>query len=659
MSPFDTMPQSSPSPFAMGQPGGGWASAPPLGPSPFETSRGPPSASSLPPGALGSVGSVGALAPPSGQQLGQNLTIVVTRLLDMPIEATVVGGTKSYRIVVYDDNDQEIGRSPLIESSHAAGADMETLSIHHNQGTMHIRATTQLIFVEVEHVGGFLGHGLIGRCQIHRQDPRSSQVWPYALSDKDGNPANCGVELKVAEEGGAPLPDSLSPMGSGARLSHGPPRSSSRQGGKKKRSKSPATVGSDISHGVSALIELDKVTDMPYPRNERLREVFIAVCASEQDRELRRVGPFPAVDQGTSRKLGRLARADCASAPVVVNAPLHFGGDAEGGAMYIRISVNYGDPMPGSTEHEFVGITEAIKVSWVPSSMQYCLLKGFDGSTLGGVYLRCRLLTEAEATAHAQGAPMGAAAGPGRRVPQIGAPVEPLHRVSGRTGNFPAGSPEEAYEQAAINAEAQNRALLQRCKIADPSHQDKNPHVKLLHGYREWDSLDCVFLTMGPNPLAMSEDIGPSVCRSYQDNHTLLKELRGNLPEPKSQADAELNLRMLRMMHHDDPHRVTTALRPVICKDPDEIAASKDMSWCPDPPIYAPMRNMHDEDRETLRLACYAPEQDAKLCFMDANPNYRISEDVWGVMDHYKAARSRMVPKPVRPRRVKDECIMA
>jgi len=231
--------------------------------------------------------------------------------------------------------------------------------------------------------------------------------------------------------------------------------------------------------------------------------------------------------------------------------------------------------------------------------------------------------------------------------------------VSGRTGNFPAGSPEEAFEQATINAEAQNRALLQRCKMADAEYHRTNPHVKLVHGYREWESLDSLFLTMGPNPLAMSEEVGPSVCRSYQEHQTLLKELSKKLPNPKSPADAQLNLELIKMMSHEDPSHVSAALRPVICKDPEEIAESQSMAWCPDPPIYAPIRNMHAEDKETMRLACYAPEQDAMLGFMDANPNYKISEDIWGAMDHYKSQRSMMVPKPVRSKRVKDDCIMA
>lgn len=247
-----------------------------------------------------------------------------------------------------------------------------------------------------------------------------------------------------------------------------------------------------------------------------------------------------------------------------------------------------------------------------------------------------------------------------RQQPRIGGPAEADMRVSGRTKNFPAGSPEEAFEQAAINCEAQNRALLQQCKIADVASGQDEAHVRTVNGYRQWDSLDSLFSSMGPNPLACSEELGPSVARSYQETTNLLKELVPKLGPTASVADEQLNLRLINMMTAEDPWAVTKTLRPVVCKDPQEIAATRDMKWCPDPPIYAPMRNMSDQDKETMRLACFDPRQNAKLMFADANPNYRVDEDVWGVLADYKTARSLVVPKPESAnRRVKDDCLMA
>mmetsp|Transcript_25972 Transcript_25972/g.61291 ORF Transcript_25972/g.61291 Transcript_25972/m.61291 type:complete len:270 (+) Transcript_25972:102-911(+) len=247
-----------------------------------------------------------------------------------------------------------------------------------------------------------------------------------------------------------------------------------------------------------------------------------------------------------------------------------------------------------------------------------------------------------------------------RQQPKIGAPAEGHLRVSGRTNNFPAGSPEEAFEQAAINCEAQNRALLQRCKMTDTNSGEDELHVRTVNGYREWDNLDSLFSSMGPNPLAHSEDLGPSVARSYCETTNMLKELVPKFGPTGSVADEQLNLRLVHMMYGEDPWKVTQTLRPVMCKDPKEIAATRDMQWCPDPPVYAPLRNMSEQDKETMRLACFDPRQNAKLMFVDANPNYRVDEDVWGVLSDYKSARSLIVPKPeTAHRRVKDDCIMS
>lgn len=143
-------------------------------------------------------------------------------------------------------------------------------------------------------------------------------------------------------------------------------------------------------------------------------------------------------------------------------------------------------------------------------------------------------------------------------LPKLNHPLELDRRVSGRTGNFPHGSPEEAIEQAVINAEAQrlcrrlfeglrrlklkrstcetlknrlerrlkgflkgsfsprNRALLQRCKKEDSNSPHDFPGMRMVNGWREWENMDAIFESMGPNPLVMSEDLGPQVSRGYQ-----------------------------------------------------------------------------------------------------------------------------------------------
>merc|ERR1719329_1232485 len=96
--------------------------------------------------------------------------------------------------------------------------------------------------------------------------------------------------------------------------------------------------------------------------------------------------------------------------------------------------------------------------------------------------------------------------------------------------------------------------------------------------------------------------------------------------------------------------KVETVLRPVMCKDPDYIRQTGDMRWCPDPPIYAPLRSLTEADRETLRLSVYQPDQCAQMLFADVNPNYNVGEDIWGHAAEAAAAPSQMV-RPLKSQR--------
>lgn len=407
----------------------------------------------------------------------------------------------------------------------------------------------------------------------------------------------------------------------------------------------------DMNHGVSAMFEFDRATDLPLPTDESAKELVITLMDDEHERELQRVGPFTAREQKGGRQL---VMAECVGARVFAHAPLQFGGDAKEGAMFVRVAISY---MRASGVLDQIGVTEPIKVTWRTAAKKYYEIRPRGRhQVLGGVYLTHRLITEAEMSV---GGAAGMPAASGSRQQNM-APREVHQQISGRTGNFPAGSPEEAFEQAAINAEAQNRALLQHCKMGDPHSHENAAHVHVVNGYREWDSLDSVFRTMGPNPLAQSEELGATVTRAYSEKTSVLRELIPKLRPAMSPTDEQLNLKLIEMMYGQDPKRVEQALRPLVCKDPEEIAATKDMRWCPDPPIYAPLRAMDPQDKQLLRLACFDPTQNAKLMFADVNPNYRMNEDIWGVLADYKAARSLVVQKPdAAHRRVKDECIMA
>lgn len=657
MGPMEWM---APGPGPMG-PSMGQGFMPSMGPmGPMGPSMGPPgSMGPMPPASGPGVGpSFRTMAPvhevPPGPPqtspgaVGRDLTVHVLRLLDMPIEASLFGGMLKYRVKVFDGEQNELDRTPDFEGLPAEQAkqrQVQTIDVRPEDGAIRLRTSSLLLFLQVEHVGAVLAlPRVIGRCQIHRLDPRSNEVWPYQLNDSGGEPVECGVELRITE-GRPPLVPGTAPNWSQQSERIGPP------------SEAPQMQGAmqDMNHGVSAFLELQRVSDLPYPRNDRMDAVMLTVLAEDGQKEFRRVGPFEAEFPGGLQ----LVAADCLESPVYIQAPLHFGGDADEGAMYVRISVAYTKLQQRTQAAEQVGVTDPIKVSWRPIKRQYYEIKHKgSGKVLGGIYLSHRLMTETEAKAQGPGA--GVEVPPQRQRPHIGAPVEPLQRVSGRTGNFPPGSAEEAFEQATLNTEAQNRALLQHCKMADPDSHRNDLHIKWVNGYREWDSLDSLFKTMGPNPLAMSEEISPSVTRGFADTTSILAELAPRLQVPMSPAEEQLNLNLIGMLHRGDPLKVTSAVRPVVCKDPDQIAKNRDMTWCPDPPVYMPIRNMTEEDKQTMRLACYAPEQNAKLLFADANPNYQIKEDIWGVLADSKASRSLVVRKPEHmQRRVKDDCIMA
>lgn len=109
----------------------------------------------------------------------------------------------------------------------------------------------------------------------------------------------------------------------------------------------------------------------------------------------------------------------------------------------------------------------------------------------------------------------------------------------------------------------------------------------------------------------------------------------------------------------DDVAKGQSMIRPVVCKDATEIAAPQDMTWCPDPPVYVPMSNLTEKDKETVRLACYKPEQNASLLFTDANPNYNIREDIWGALHPQKSTYKHLHRLPPAHARVKDDCMMS
>lgn len=620
------------------------SSAGPAGPAgPMSSSAGCPAAFRSSGMSSGFAPPVDTLAPMASQrsagenELGVYCTVVVSKLLDVPVENSMFGKeAKTYQLRVLDHKRKELARSEEIqglEDHQLKGLTAQTFAIPDDLGTLHAKTLSKTIQVQVEFTG-MMGN-TIGTCQINRLDLRSNKPWPYEVTYD--NQVICGIELCVVEDEPAETAAPLYTSGMGMM--------------QLQKFTASNVDAEDVQHAVSCMLELHAAKDLPAPRTPDMKDVVVTVL-TDGGKELRKIGLF----QSEMLTGNQLASVDFRETRTFVQAPLHFGGDAQEGSQYIKIAVSYGKRSGSTTSTEIIGVTDPVKVSWKPMVKDYLALRNPDSRRLlGGIYVSHRLVTEAES------ASVGDDTMKSGRValPKLTAPLELEHRVSGRTGNFPHGSPEEAIEQAVINAEVQNRALLQRCKKEDQQSPHDFPGMRLNNGWREWDNLDALFESMGPNPLVMSEDLGPQVSRGYQHSSNLARDVAKHLPAARSQADQMLNLEMLRMYVKDDISKGESMIRPVVCKDANEIAGPHDMTWCPDPPVYVPMSNLTEKDKETVRLACYKPEQNASLLFVDANPNYNIRDDLWGALHPQKTKYKHLQNLNPPHGRVKDDCIMA
>jgi len=88
--------------------------------------------------------------------------------------------------------------------------------------------------------------------------------------------------------------------------------------------------------------------------------------------------------------------------------------------------------------------------------------------------------------------------------------------------------------------------------------------------------LDSVFITLGPNYVAQSNEVGPNVCRVYEENTSVLKELVGKEPpeglgRPVDREDEAKMTHMINKMIKENPLEPLVTLRPLICKDVHQI----------------------------------------------------------------------------------------
>lgn len=593
------------------------------------------------------------------------MTIHVTRLLDMPVDETLLGSAKQYRIRVLDLDERDLHKTGPIDGMPGdISRDLvtETVMLDPREGIFFLHTDCPVVFLEVRYTGGFFGNRVIGRCKIHRHDPRSSQVWPYALTAKDGEPAGCGIELCTQEGGAAAMPPPqtmappLSPRMSMATVpSQGP---SSPRG----------AIGMPLgTQGLASPTEslftamrVEKVEDLPAHAagGAEVREQVVVTLqdAGNAGMDLGQAGPFNTTKQGGSP----LREAVCIGpqAQTMIKARYLVGGEAGDGAMFVTAKVWY---LTAGGRRDLVGQTEPIPVTWQPRKSVYHELRPKPNSPpIGGVILSYRLAEEGQAMMEGMRPSIPPNSAP--RLPQS------VPTVPRRSTNFPPGSPEEAQERALLNFQAQNRANIQRIKACTEmplQHGQEDAHFRMNNRYREFRNLDSLFRSLGPTPVLEDPRIGTDITRGYTQQSTIMAEVDPRMhPErrgPPNPADGAADRRLVAQLYNGNPDRVETLLRPEICKDPVEVAETGDMRWAPNPPMYTPMRNMTEDDQETLHLSRYTPDQSAKLWFCDASPNYNIKQDVWGVLRDVGAGRSNLVmPNHVKhEKRVKDDCIMA
>jgi len=589
---------------------------------------------------------------PHDVKLAPQFTVQVTKLLDIPVPPAHAFSTNRNQVYVFHVYDEEMHKI-LATSDKIQGKvgrnfedDCHTILLA-NEGMIKVNSSARVIHIEVEREG-ILGNEVIGQCTISRLDPRSPSQHRYALTHEEHG-AHCGIELQVIE-----------PKFNPQANVHKDPMSLPEH----QRNTMHAPI---INNGYVAMVVIDKVVDIPAPPKGLKPEIFISFEADEKDyeeHELHKSGPFKVETSPHNPKLRSCLNDKLRGNTAGIRAPLRVGGASGEGSMYLRLQISYAS---AHGQKEIVGLTDPIQVRVMESPMQYYEIKPRNQhAALGGIHLKHRLVTE-ETWARME-RELGAQANLAGQKQQK---KEHYVDTSKPGGNL-------QLKQQLQNYEAQNRADYQRYKSRLPA--GKVPGETFEAGYRVWSSMEAMFQSMGPHPLAGGDSVGPRVVRGYDedkkdfDNLKRALQERTSKAEPKPRkglnqskkpgpaqesADPFLKPEVARLMYDGDPDEVLHRLRPNICKDPEEIGREKSIEWLQNSK-YIPIRNMSAEDRETLRLAQYTKEQDAKMSFYDVVPHYKINEDIWGVAAEAKAVKASLMRPPGQSkRRVKDECLMA
>jgi len=385
-------------------------------------------------------------------------------------------------------------------------------------------------------------------------------VWGPTTAQRDEFGGRSMNDIPLVFKGGTPPPYNLQPLFMGQHPASG---TFSHQG-------APVPV--------VAIIELDKIIDIPAPSGGGDGEVTLTLERFQGGKQLSSTAPFKTEVQGNLRQATNL------KGKLACRLTLE---DLAKGAVQLCVSAHYKGSWLKFGNGQRIGTSAPFSVSWKPEPTQYVPIysdqkrSGGGGVAVGGIYISHRFAQDSEdlykSMRNGPEAPEQAKAK---------AADKNTSDINGITGNYKKGSQDEVIEYAALAVEGQNRALHQRIKLATTAqamneerktNRDESALTwRLPNSYRDWKDLDAVFITFGPNYVAQSSEVGPSICRVYQENTSVWKELMskesplgvGNIDD----VDEQIRMKKLLFdMTGKDPEEVTSTLRPLVCKDVSSI----------------------------------------------------------------------------------------
>jgi hypothetical protein len=339
---------------------------------------------------------------------------------------------------------------------------------------------------------------------------------------------------------------------------------------------------------VVALIDIEKIIDLPAPSGGGEGEVTLTLesphaAGAGTGKEISSIGPFKVETKGGLSSVG-----SCDGKLVARLAMM----DLAQGAVEFRVCASYKGGWTSFGRAVQIGATAPFYVTWKPEPTQFVplleaaaspLMGIAAGKAVGGIYLSHRFVQDSP-DVYKQVNP-----GAKSTTAKNNLAKQPEEQQNGKSGKFQKGGQEEVLEVAALAVEGQNRALHQRVMIAKSAKQifedrqkkdeDAGENAMVIrypNGYRNWKNLDSVFITMGPNYVAQSSEIGVPMCKSYEDKSTVWKELTKKtgptgLGVPRSPMEEAKFKELIYTLYKKNPEIQTSTLRPVVCKNVDTI----------------------------------------------------------------------------------------